>query len=457
MASSFFPYIGAFLWVSLFLAIGTLLRAKIKAFQKLLVPASLLGGLVGFVFMNLGLIGIPTPEGWVDIPTGTFGVMTFHLFAFSFVGVGLMKGSKGTTSKTLLRGGLWMALMYSFCWSLQGLIGKGVFELWHTVSSVDFNTCQGFLIGTGFAQGPGQAQSYAAAWETNYGVMNSVSVGLAAAAMGFVVAIVLGVPTAYVGIKKGWIAEPIKGSLPQYFLRGTMDADNQPACAFSTTHPSTIDNFTFHIAIMGILYACAYAFGLFWTVSMPKLITALGFGLLYSWGMVFAMTFRVIMTKINCFHMIDQDSVRHIINSAIDYMICSVFLAINVSELSNVVVPFFVTIVLAALATFAVIMWFARRFENFNFERGMAIFGCYTGTVATGMLLLRIVDPDFKSPAAVELGVMNLIILATAAPLTYGYPLIPGISGYMTMFMIGYVVLTPFIMYALKMIRKPSW
>jgi ESS family glutamate:Na+ symporter len=40
-----------------------------------------------------------------------------------------------------------------------------------------------------------------------------------------------------------------------------------------------------------------------------------------------------------------------------------------------------------------------------------AIYGVVTGTVSSGLLLLRIVDPEFKTPVAMEIGIMNLFMI----------------------------------------------
>lgn len=40
--------------LSLMLLIGTLLRAKVKLFQDYLVPASIIGGLIGFAIVSTG-------------------------------------------------------------------------------------------------------------------------------------------------------------------------------------------------------------------------------------------------------------------------------------------------------------------------------------------------------------------------------------------------------------------
>ncbi|WP_337519697.1 sodium/glutamate symporter [Desulfovibrio sp.] len=457
MGESFYPYIGAMIWISLLLCLATFLRSRIKILQTFLVPASLIGGILGFICVNLGIVGMPTMEGWQPIPTKVFSVMTFHLFAFGFVGVGLMKSKETNTSKLMFRGGLWMALMYCFIWSVQGIIGKSVFELWHMTVGGDFDSCLGYLLGCGFAQGPGQAHAYGSIWETTYHVGNAMSMGLASAAMGFVVAVVIGVPLAYTGIRRGWISGEHKGSLPEFFLRGIMKKGDNPACAKATTHSATIDSFAFHLALMGVVYGLAYTFGLYWTLFMPAGVNGLGFGLLYTWGMCLAMLTRFVLNKTGSSHILDGDTVRRITNTSVDFMVCAVFLAISVSELQSVLMPFLIAVILAALATLVLIMWYARRAPEYNFERGIACFGCYTGTVATGMLLLRIVDPEFESPAAIELGIMNVIILLLSQPLTVGYPFIPSEACPMFLIMVGYVVVVPIAMYMLKLVKKVAW
>ena len=85
MEASFYPYLGALCWIGMLLMLGTLIRAKVPLFQKLLFPSSLIGGLIGFVLINLDLVGMPTSTGWKDITPNIFSMITFHLFAFGFV------------------------------------------------------------------------------------------------------------------------------------------------------------------------------------------------------------------------------------------------------------------------------------------------------------------------------------------------------------------------------------
>lgn len=457
MEATFLPYIGAFMWLSVLLVLGTIIRAKVVILQKMLVPASLIGGIIGFILVQLGVIGLPTSSGWVEISTKSFSELTFHLFAFGFVGVGLMQTEKTNTSKVLIQGGLWMTLMYGFCQALQAVIGFSFFEAWRIMTDGDFNSVLGYLLGSGFAQGPGQAHAYGNIWETTYGVANAMSVGLAAAALGFVFAVIVGVPLANHGIKKGWIHGKVEGKLPIDFLRGIMGQEQHETCAEFTTHPANIDSFCFHLSVMFVIYALAYSFGLAWTNIMPQGVNGLGFGILFTWAMCIGMLSRLGLKKAKLFHMIDQKTIKRITNTTVDYMICAVFLAISVSELQHVLVPLLTSATFAAFVTLWVILWFARRGPEFNFERGLAIYGCYTGTVASGLLLLRIVDPEFKSPAAVELGIMNVMILVTCQPLLTGYAFLPA-EGFPAMWMmIAYIVISPIALYLTRLVRKPSW
>ena len=94
MEASFYPYLGALCWIGMLLMLGTLIRAKVPLFQKLLFPSSLIGGLIGFVLINLDLVGMPTSTGWKDITPNIFSMITFHLVAFGFVGIGLLQTKK---------------------------------------------------------------------------------------------------------------------------------------------------------------------------------------------------------------------------------------------------------------------------------------------------------------------------------------------------------------------------
>ncbi|MEF2678176.1 MAG: hypothetical protein U0M82_09275, partial [Bilophila wadsworthia] len=89
MESSFLPYLMAVMWMSFLLLLSVWLRAKVTFLQKYLVPAGIIAGTLGFALINLGWIGYPSPEGWVPLKVGDFGMISFHLFSFGFGIIGL--------------------------------------------------------------------------------------------------------------------------------------------------------------------------------------------------------------------------------------------------------------------------------------------------------------------------------------------------------------------------------
>ena len=456
MEASFYPYLGALCWIGMLLMLGTLIRAKVPLFQKLLFPSSLIGGLIGFVLINLDLVGMPTSTGWKDITPNIFRMITFHLFAFGFVGIGLLQTKKPASGKVVMRGALWIALVFGMTFSVQALIGKGVFVLWQDLFGGTFETVNGYLLGAGFTQGPGQTQAYATIWQTSYQTANALSVGLAFAAVGFLVAGIVGVPLAFYGIKKGWVSIE-GGKLPQCFLRGLMDKGDNPTCARSTTHPANIDSVAFHLAIMATLYALAYAFGVWCLCTMPKGINGLGIGMIFAWGMFFAMIARKLMAKFDLIHLLDGETTRRLTGATVDFMICAVFMGIQVRQLQEVAMPFLIAVVLGTIATLFICLWFGRRSPEHGFERGLTLFGYCTGTAASGLLLLRIVDPEFDTPVAVEVGLMNVFATILFKPISWSMPFVP-VEGFpMLWIFVAVTVVTPIVMYFLKMIRKPAF
>ncbi|WP_136796356.1 MULTISPECIES: sodium/glutamate symporter [Desulfosediminicola] len=461
MSATFYPYVGAFIWISILLVLGAFLRAKIPFLQKGLIPSALIGGIIGFILMNTGLIGMPTAEGWITIVPSVFGVLVFHLFAFGFVGIGLMQQSKSTTSDEgtswLRSGALWMALIYCLVYAIQSLTGKTVFELYRLVVGGDFFTGFGYLIGSGFSQSPGAAHAFGTIWEGEYGIVGASSVGLAFGAMGFLCAICFGIPLANRGIKNGWISEKTAATLPESLRKGMMGKGESENCANTTTHPANIDNFAFHIAVMAALYAVGYMFALAWSVNFPPGVSGLGFGLLYTWSMIAGIITRKTLDKIGNIHILDPATTRRITSSTIDYMICAVFLGISMSDIQAILVPFIITVIVAGSLTYLAIMYFARRMPEYGFERGLAILGCYTGTVASGMLLLRIVDPEFKSPAAVELAIMNVFILPIIQIVYLNLPFVPSEGSMMLPIFVAYLILMPIALYTLRFVKQRIW
>ena len=58
---------------------------------------------------------------------------------------------------------------------------------------------------------------------------------------------------------------------------------------------------------------------------------------------------------------------------------------------------------LAGFLTMFYCLWLGSRFfDEHAFQRAMTIYGASTGTLPTGLALLRVLDPEFETPSATD-------------------------------------------------------
>ena len=401
LANSFMPLMVGFGWLSLMLLVGVVLRAKIGILQRYLFPASLVGGVIGFVVIN---------AGWTDLDHKIFTLIAYHLFSTGFISIGLTGSeSKESTPKTIFRGSFWFAIIFIFSICFQGMIGIGVLGVFNRFMEPVYLGL-GTLVGTGFAQGPGQVVALAATWESSYQIPNAVSIGLTFSAFGFLVAALVGVPLANWGVRKGLTAKASK-ELPHEVSVGLFKADQGGEAGRQTTHPANVDTFAFQLALVFGIYLLTYLECRFLHSVYPKVLQAMTFGFAFFYGLINALVVRFIMRKLGIAHLINNGVQRRITSTSVDFMIVATLMAVQMTVVLTYILPIFTISVLVTIVTLGYILYLGRRSgsDAYAFERMLTMFGTITGTVASGLLLLRIVDPDFESPVPTELGIFGMM------------------------------------------------
>ncbi len=428
MEQSFLPYLMAFMWMSLLLLVSIWLRAKITFLQTYLVPAGIIAGTVGFVMINLGLIGYPSPNGWVPLTVSDFGMVSFHLFSFGFGIIGLGCFSKHTKGRslTLIKGALWIDLLFWLFYSLQATVGFGITELYARITGADITTVTGFLAGFGFAFGPGQALSVGMSWQNDYGLPDCISMGLAYAAAGFMVANFVGVPLANWGLRKGYATYGKKELSPD-FLKGLRSHDKQVASCHLTTHSGNVDTFAMHFAIAAVVY------GIGWIICyllkyyiLPPNYYAASFGFIYLYALFAGMFVRLCINHTSAHAYYSDDVQNRVLGTTIDYMIISALMAVSAATVMTYFIPFVLAVIACTIVTLLGVLYLGRRVGSFGLERLLVVFGLITGTAASGLALLRIVDSDFQTPAAAEVGLNNVYALIPLFPVLLVAVTMPG-------------------------------
>ena len=400
----------AFGLASLMLCMGMVIRAKIPFFRHMLMPASVIGGIIGFIIMNVFL----TRFNLGDVTIKDFSNIVDVFFVMSFISIGLTGGNKkkakskekikGKKSSGAVRGAIGMALIWCILYAVQPLIGIGVTAV--TGKALGMDSMYGILVPFAFCQGPGQASTYGKLFEYTYGYKNAEMVALTYAVIGFIVAFGIGVPVARYGLKKG-IAKN-KSKINTSVERGYFTPEEQREPLGKTTfHSANIETFAAHFAIMGVTYLLALGMA-----AVVKMIPGLGptfAAMLFMWGMFAAYIVKWVMNKLKIGYLINNAFQSRITGFFSDYLVVSSFMAIQVGVIGKWIVPIIIIGVLDAVVTFAISLYFGQRLgSDHDFERVLGVYGTSTGTTPSGLSLVRMVDPKLQTSTGAELGVMNM-------------------------------------------------
>lgn len=398
----------AFGWASAALCLGTLLRAKVPFLRNMLVPASVIAGILGVIFMNV------TSSMGVGVGTDAnmYTNIVNHLFTISFISICLTGSNKSdeNTPKNIMHGAIGMGLIWCLLYAATPLIGAGIIKL--VGGTFDMESIYGTLIPFAFAQGPGQAASFGSVYES-YGWENAQMVAVTFAAIGFVVAFLVGIPAAKLGINKG-LAKHC-GKLDDHILKGYLKKEEQTNYMVKdTTCNSNIETLSFHFALIGLCYLFAIVISKV-VALIPGFLGSSMSGLMFMNGMIAAYIVRFVMKKLNMDFLIENTLQSKITGWTADYLVVCAFMAVGVNVLGKWVTPIIIESVIITIVTFVVCFYFGQRIGgSSDFERTLGVYGTSTGTVPSGIAMVRIIDPEFKTSTAVELGLMNLVMFLSA-------------------------------------------
>jgi len=108
---------------------------------------------------------------------------------------------------------------------------------------------------------------------------------------------------------------------------------------------------------------------------------------------------------------------------AFDFMIVAGIASIDISDLSGNWLPFLLMAVIGGVVTFVYLTWMCKKlYSNYFYEGFFSMFGMLTGTISSGVLLLREIDPDLKTPAS------NNLVTGSSFGIVFGAPVLLLIS-----------------------------
>ena len=386
-----------FFWASLLLFVGQLIRTKMKVLQNLFIPASVVAGFLGMFLGDqfANIIGFSKQVG------GYSSVLIILLFAGLLLGHTERKVDIGKrlwqVRETLFNSMTWAFMQFSLAILLGYFLAYTVFP--------GISEKIGILLPSGFYGGYGYAGAIGGTLE-KYGVESGMGIGATFATIGMIVGIVFGMLNINIANRKGYLNfTKTISDIPDEEKNGFLTERNSFSIGNATVNPSSIDPLGWHIAITfvvgGIGWLLEYYIKAGTGFDVPALCLAVVAGFI----------FQNTMDKIGIGKYIDKKTSTRICSMYADYL---VFFGISTIK-KSVIAAYWGPILILSLLGIAVNMfylWFIcpKLFHDNWFERGIALFGEFSGVMATGVTLLRIVDSENKSGSLEDLGIATIFV-----------------------------------------------
>ena len=407
------------------LLVANMLKKNIKFLRVSLIPTSVLGGLL--LIVVAGIFKAFTGEIMFDSAffggngTITLETLTYHTLALGFI-AGSFKASKGKLSKQrtveIFNTGVTTVSTYL----LQAVVGFGITILATLFFMKDFFPAAGVLLPFGYGQGTGQAMNYGTIYETDFGFDDGKSFGLTIAALGFLSASIGGVIHLNVLRKQGKLGT-------QNVEEGVIRTEDIQS-ANEIPMQESIDKMTIQIALIALAYMLAYLLMHLLGMLLPGMRSVI-FGFNFLLGVLTATLIKVIMNFLMRKNVIKKEYTNDFLmtrasNFFYDIMVIAGMAAIRLSALEKYWGIMLIIGVSGLLVTYIYNRIVARTlFKHYEQEQFLAMYGMLTGTASTGIILLREIDGEFKSPASDNLVYQNfpaivfgfpMMLLATMAP-----------------------------------------
>ena len=404
------------------LLLGNLLKKKIPLLQQSLIPTSVLGGAI--LLLVAAIYKWITGNVMFDAPifgsngTATLEIITYHSLALGFI-ASAFTTNDGKLSKKRSAEVFNTGVTTVSTYLLQGIFGLGI-TLIATFFLKDLLAAAGVLLPFGYGQGSGQALNYGKQYAEAAKEMglsfDGASFGLTIAALGFLSAAFGGVVHLQIMKRRGKLklSERRDGSLHTDKVDSMTEVPMQ----------ESIDKMTIQIAL--ILVAYAIAFGLMYLLShfLPGM-SSLIFGFNFLLGVLVATVIKITMNWLRKKRIMRKKYTNNFLmtragNFFFDLMIVAGVAAIRLDILDSYWGVIAILAVTGIIITYVYNRIVAKTlFPDYTEEQFLAMYGMLTGTASTGIILLREVDKEFRTPASDNLVYQNFPAIVFGFPMMF--------------------------------------
>jgi ESS family glutamate:Na+ symporter len=412
---------------------ATWIRSRVRFFQRFLIPNSLTAGFLLFPLYNWVFPGI-------GIGTTSLENIVYHFLNLSFISMTLrVSKDKRRSSRDVFATSTMVLSQYA----IQCFLGTIITLV--LIKTIMPGLFPGFgLFATlGYSLGPGQAFAIGSGWET-MGFEGLGSVGLTFGALGFIWASFGGIFLVNYGVRKGWISRKERSLIDDSQVRHGVTRRGETSKSSQVTditNPEAIDPMAFTAGLVLATYLLAYL-GL---TGLSRLLALLGnsgvqlatnlWGIMFIFCGITAMAVKAFIATLRIDYIIDNQRLTRISGFSVDFMVASAIAAISAAVVVKYWIPIALISTIVGFATTFSHIWLSSRvFQDHVFYRTVLIYGAATGTLPTGLALLRIIDPQFETPASRDFMFSAGLTFLMAIPiiLTANMPAMGALKGSLT-------------------------
>jgi len=397
---------------------ANMLRRKVPFIRKGLMPVSVMAG---FLLLILKTVGIYRPA------EETLEMLVYHSIALGFIAMSLRRADPAGTKEARSIGFKSGAVIVG-TYLVQAVAGLLITIVLAYTLMPDLFKAAGLLLPMGYGQGPGQANNIGGSYEA-LGFAGGRSFGLSIAAAGYICACTLGVVILNRWKKKGLLRSGKPENYDETQIPGFFQDSNEIPIADS------IDRFSMQAVMVLLVYLFTYlvTWGLTSGITaispaLANLLNSLLWGFNFIIGSVLALLVRVGLNKAQKAGLVTRQYQNNYLLNRIsgfffDLMIVAGIASIDLEDISGLWLPFVLLAVGGAALTWLYLCVVCKKTYGSYYREGLiSMYGMLTGTIGSGILLLREIDPELDTPAA------NNMVMGSSYAIVLGAPLLALVS-----------------------------
>lgn len=376
------------------LVAGVVIRELIPPLQRILLPASLIGGFLGLilgqqilglieipqVFAGISSIGMRVIMTCVPIGIGVSAKRIYHHLDFTFTNM----------------------VQFGFQMIFGILLGSFFCKIW-------LGLPEGWgLLGVAAYFGSHGSIPVVSDIVDPTGELGFMSLGMVMATLGVLYAMIPGMIMANYGARRGWATFTHNlTTQPKYFYQGTLPEEKREPLGKTTVNPNNVTGFAFQL---GIIAVC-YKFGeLLFKLALIPMIPFLGKVSPMLYGLVGGLILWPVAQMINVAKYVDKPTVTQVSNLTLEMIILGACATIQLDVVSKYFLPLLIhATVFCGISFVFTFAWLKKIGHPQWFEKALMVYGMTTGSNPQGFALVRAVDPNNESCIFEALGVYNAV------------------------------------------------